>query len=95
MITGKQRAFLRSAANGIESVCQIGKDGVEPNVLRSIDEALTKRELIKARVLENCELSAREAAQLVCARLGAEPVQVIGRRFVIYRRNPKINTYGI
>ncbi|MBQ2085159.1 MAG: YhbY family RNA-binding protein, partial [Oscillospiraceae bacterium] len=57
--------------------------------------ALVPRELIKVGVQENCPVSAREACGMVAEALGAEPVQVIGRKFVIYRRNKEINQYGI
>ena len=92
MLTGKQRAYLRGLANGIETIGQIGKDGVTESVVSSADAALKKRELIKLRVLDNSLLSAREACEALCEALSAEPVQCIGTRFVIYRRGdePKI-----
>ncbi len=85
MITTKQRAFLRGQANKIDAIFQIGKNGIDEAFLRQVGEALGKRELIKISVLENSELSAREAASLICAKLACEGVQVIGRKFVIYK----------
>ncbi|MBP1555310.1 MAG: YhbY family RNA-binding protein [Oscillospiraceae bacterium] len=90
-----ERAQLRSFANGIKACYYIGKDGVTDSVIAGIEEALVPRELIKVGVQENCPVSAREACGLVAEALGAEPVQVIGRKFVIYRRNKEINQYGI
>ena len=87
MLTSKQRAFLRKEANGIETIFQIGKDGVGENLINQIEDALRARELIKLRVLENSLLSPKEAAEEICLKTGAESVQVIGTRFVIYKRN--------
>ncbi len=89
MLTSKQRAFLRKEANGIETIFQIGKDGVGENLINQIEDALRARELIKLRVLENSLLSPKEAAEEICLKTGAESVQVIGTRFVIYKRNEK------
>ena len=90
-----ERAKLRSFANSIKACYYIGKDGITDAVLSGIEEALVPRELIKVGVQENCPLSAREACNIVAVALGAEGVQVIGRKFVIYRRNKEINQYGV
>ena len=84
-LTGKQRAQLRAMANGVEPVVHIGKDGIGDNLVRQADDALEARELIKCRVLENCDLTAREACDALCRLTRSEPVQVIGTRFVLYR----------
>ena len=89
MLTSKQRACLRKQANNIDTIFQIGKDGISENQLKQIEEALVKRELIKLRVLETALMSAREACDAVCQGINAEPVQAIGTRFVIYKRNEK------
>jgi RNA-binding protein len=89
MITSKQRAYLRGLANPLETILQVGKSGVVDNTIVQVDDALTARELIKLRVLETCPQNAREAAQLLAERTHAEIVQVIGTRFVLYRRHPK------
>ncbi|QCX32477.1 ribosome assembly RNA-binding protein YhbY [Caloramator sp. E03] len=85
MLTGKQRSYLRSLGNNIESILQIGKNGVDEALLKQVDEALEAREIIKCNVLKNSLLTAREACDIICEALGAEPVQVIGNRFIIYR----------
>lgn len=93
MLTSKQRAQLRGLANGEDTIVQVGKGGVTDSVVSQAAEALKARELIKCRVLDNCLLSAREACEELCRRCLAEPVQVIGSRFVVYkmnRENPKI-----
>ena len=93
MITSKQRAQLRALANGIETIGQIGKDGINENLVIQVKDALTARQLVKYRVLETCPYTAREAAQELAGELGAEIVQVIGYRFVLYladKKNPLI-----
>lgn len=87
MITSKQRAYLRSLANGVPSIFQIGKDGISENLINQLSDALNAREIIKIHVLENCELTPREACDEVSHLLRAEPVQVIGSKFVIYRQS--------
>lgn len=89
MINSKQRAYLRSMANNIEPLYQIGKNGVTDTVIETLDAALEARELIKITVLETSPLSAREATTHLIARLGCDPVQVIGRKAVIYRKSEK------
>jgi len=89
MITAKQRAYLRSLANGIESTTQIGKGGLGENGIKLVDSALEAHELIKLTVLETCAASAKEVMASLCSALGCEPVQVIGRKIVVYRQSGK------
>ena len=89
MITSKQRAQLRGLAQTMDTVLQIGKGGITETVIESADNALRARELIKCKVLENSMLTAREACDALCAECKADPVQVIGTKFVIFRRNPQ------
>jgi len=88
-MTSKQRAKLRSMANTMDPILFIGKDGVTDGTVKEAYDALEARELIKCVVQQNCELTAREALDELCGRLGAEPVQCIGRRFVMYRESRK------
>ena len=92
-MNSKQRAMLRGMANTMETVLYIGKDGVVPGTIKQASDALEARELIKCAVQQGCPLTAREAVTELCAALEAEPVQCIGRRFVMYRPskdNPRI-----
>ena len=89
MLTSKQRATLRSMANTMDPILFVGKEGVTDGTVKEAYDALEARELIKCVVQQNCELSAREALDELCSRLGAEPVQCIGRRFVMYRESRK------
>ena len=86
MITTKQRAYLRGLANKENAIFQIGKGGITDEIIKEIDIVLEKRELIKVSVLETSFMSARGACEAVCEETGAEPVQCIGSKFVIYRR---------
>ena len=88
-MTTKQRAALRAMANGLEAILQIGKDGINDNLCKQAWDALEARELIKVNVQRGAPRDAREACQALCQRVHAEPVQVIGNRFVIYRKARK------
>lgn len=88
-MTSKQRAKLRSMANTMDPILFVGKEGVTDGTVKEAYDALEARELIKCVVQQNCELTAREALEELCTRLGAEPVQCIGRRFVMYRESRK------
>lgn len=93
MITTKQRAYLRGLGAKLTPIFQIGKNGIEDNFLKQIDDALEAREILKINVLENSGLETREASNFICERLGCEGVQSIGNKIVIYRKsknNPKI-----
>ena len=92
-MTSKQRAMLRSMANTMETILYIGKEGVTPGTVKEAYDALEARELIKCAVQQGAPLSAKEALETLCTQVGAEPVQCIGRRFVMYRpsrENPRI-----
>ena len=88
-LTGKQRAALRSLCNTLQPVLYIGKECVTDGTVKEAYDALEARELIKCSLNDAAPLTAREACSLLCEKLGAEPVQCIGRKFSIYRRNEK------
>ena len=87
MLTSKQRAYLRSMANGLDTIFQIGKGGVTEEICRQLDAALEARELIKARVLQNSDYTARDAANEIADSIGADVVAVIGSKFVLYKES--------
>ena len=89
LLNSKQRAFLRSKANSEEPILHLGKGGLSEPLLRQAEDALAARELIQGKVLETAPFSSREAAEQVAQAVCAEVVQVIGRTFVLYRRNQK------
>lgn len=85
MLTGKQRSYLKSLAMELDTTVYIGKAELTDTVLKEMNDYLTAHELVKVKVQEGSALSAKEAANAAAARLGAEYVQAIGRRFVLYR----------
>ena len=87
MLTSKQRAYLRAMAAPMDTNFQVGKGGVNDNMCEQISNALEARELIKLRVLDNCDLNAKEAAQIISEETNSDVVQVIGTRFVLYRES--------
>ena len=89
MLTPKQRAELKAMANSLEPVFQIGKGRVSDVQAEKIDDYLRVHELIKIKVLENSLLTAREAAEDIAERIGADVVQCIGSRAVLFKRNEK------
>lgn len=89
-MTSKQRAYLRGLAVNLDTILYVGKAGLGPELVKEADAALKKRELIKGRVLpDTCPSSPREAAEEIAAATRSQVVQVIGSRFVLYRRNTK------
>ncbi|MDO4743830.1 MAG: YhbY family RNA-binding protein [Clostridia bacterium] len=89
MMTSKERAYLKGLANRVPSLYQVGKDGVSENMIKQIDLALSARELIKGNVLENSMLSPMEVAQELAEKTASQVVQVIGNKFILYRRSEK------
>ncbi len=87
MLTSKQRAYLRSLAQSLEPIFQVGKGGISDNMCEQISNALEARELIKLRVLDNSDYTAKEAAEEIAEAVGADSVQIIGTKFVLYRES--------
>ncbi len=87
MLNSRQRAQLRGLANSIDTVLHIGKSGVGEQVIKQADDALESRELIKAKVLEAAPENARSTADTMALELGADVVQVIGSKFILYRQS--------
>ena len=89
MITTKQRAYLRKLAHGIEPIFQIGKGGVTEVIINQLSDALNARELIKVHILDSALLDTKQTVNLLAESLGAEPVQAIGSKLVLYRQAEK------
>lgn len=87
MLTGKQRAYLKSMANKMDPLFQIGKHGVTENFVIQLKEALETKELIKIKVLNNSMLEADDVVSELCERADAEFVQSIGNKIVVYRES--------
>ena len=89
MLTSKERAELRAKTHDLDLIITVGKGGITDNLIRETDLALTARELIKCQVLETALMSAREASDALCQATGAEGVQTVGNKFVLYRKSEK------
>lgn len=86
-MTSKQRAYLKSMAMDLDPIFNVGKSSVTPDFIEGIREALEKRELIKIGVLKNCMEDPKELANLIAERSGAQVVQVIGKKIVLYKES--------
>ncbi len=89
MLTAKQRAELKALANSLEPAFQVGKGGVNDAQAAQVDDYLRVHELVKIKVLENSLLTAREAAEDIAGRIGADVVQCIGSKAILFKRNEK------
>ena len=89
MLTSKQRAYLRSLAQSLDTIFQIGKGGITEEICTQIYNALEARELIKARVLDNSGYSAKEAAAEISEAIGCDVVACVGTKFVLYKESTK------
>ena len=92
-MTSKQRAYLMSLASNLNPLFQVGKSSLTPELTEAIGEAFNTRELLKVAVLKNCFDDPREIASMVAERTHSQVVQVIGKKFVLYKPdkdNPKI-----
>ncbi len=94
-MTTKQRSKLRSLAQNIEPVGQVGKGGLSENMISGLSDALEKRELVKITVLNNAEDDISDIAAELAEKLGAEVVCVIGHKVVLYRLSHKENVKHI
>ena len=93
MLTSKQRATLRGIASTMDPVYQVGKGEIDEALVEGVSNCLAARELIKLKVLKNSLYTAREAAEILAEKTGAECVQVIGRKFVLFKRKKKESAF--
>ncbi|MFA1641698.1 ribosome assembly RNA-binding protein YhbY [Chryseomicrobium imtechense] len=89
MLTGKQKRFLRSEAHHLSPIFQVGKGGVNEQLIHSVQEALEVRELVKISILQNCEDDKYEVAETLANETGAQLVQLIGLTVVLYKESHK------
>jgi len=87
MLTGKQKRFLRAEAHHLDPIFQVGKGGVNENMIKQIEDALEKRELLKVSVLQNCEEDKETVAKQLAEGTGCEIVQIIGNTIVLYKES--------
>ncbi len=89
MLTSKQRSYLRSLANPIEPIFQVGKGGVTEMMVAELRNAIEARELIKITILRNSDLDAKDVVAELAEKLNAEPVAAIGYKAILYKPNRK------
>ena len=87
MLNSKQRAQLRGMANSLDAIFQVGKGGINEQLIASVVDALEARELIKLSCLETSPVKSREAADKIAEAVGCDVVQVIGSKFVLYKES--------
>lgn len=92
MLNSRQRAQLRGMANHMDAIFQIGKGGIGDQLIKQVEEALKKRELIKLTVLETSPEGVRFCADEVAKRSGSDVVQVIGSKFILYKQSKENKT---
>lgn len=89
MLTSKQRAYLRSLSQSLDTIFQIGKGGITEEICNQLSNALEARELVKARVLDNSGYTAKEAAEEIAEAIGCDVVSCVGTKFVLYKESEK------
>lgn len=89
MLNSKQRAYLMSMASKQQSIFQVGKASLTPEIISAVDAALEKRELIKISVLKNCFDDPKEIAETMAGRTRSQVVQVIGKKIILFRVSKK------
>lgn len=87
MLNSKKRAFLRKRAHDLDALVRIGKDGITENLIQSILDAIESRELIKVKILQNCEMEKEEVYSKLEECPEFEVVGIIGRTIIIYKEN--------
>ncbi len=94
-LTSKQRAYLKSKAMTMEATFHVGKNSITPELTASLEDALKARELIKISVLKNCFEDPKEVAETIAQRTRSTLVQVIGRKIVLFKPDPKDTKYPL
>ncbi|AET61866.1 ribosome assembly RNA-binding protein YhbY [Paenibacillus sp. 28ISP30-2] len=87
MLTGKQKRYLRSMAHHLDPVFQVGKNGTNEHLMRHINDAIEKRELMKVQILNNCLDDKHEIAEELATETGSELVQLIGSTIILYKES--------
>ena len=89
MFTSKERERLRAIASTEDTIMQVGKNGINDNLIKSLSDALDKREIIKISVLDNSPDDVKEVGVALAKALKAEFITAIGKKVVLYRYSKK------
>lgn len=84
-MNSKQRSYLKGLAQKIEPLVIIGKNGINENVIKQIDDVLEARELIKIKVLNNAEFKASDVGIVLAESSRSDLVQTVGSMVILYR----------
>ena len=94
MLNAKDKKMLRKEAQSYRSLFQIGKDGIQDNLVNTLEDSLTAHELVKLNLLKTAPITTKEAAEILANETGSEIVHIVGHTFVLYRRGKK-NLMGL
>ena len=94
-MTSKERAYLRSQANTIDAIFQIGKSGITEVLLKQLDDAIEARELIKVTILDSAPASAKELAEELAIGSNSVVVQTIGNKVTLFRQKKENSKYTL
>ncbi len=89
MLTGKQKSYLKGLAHTMQPIIQVGKNGVNDPLIKTVYDALEARELIKVSILQNCFEEPKAIAAEIASDIDAEIIQVIGKTIVFYKESSK------
>ncbi len=87
---GRERAELRAEAHHLDPTVHVGKEGISPALITSLDDALRTRELVKVKLGKNADVKPKDAAATLASATESEVIQVIGRTATLYRENPDL-----
>lgn len=89
MLTNKEKNYLRKLANHLSAIFQVGKEGLNTNQVKGINDYLEAHEIVKVSLLKSCDAEVMEVALDLCSALKAELVQTVGRSIILYRPSKK------
>jgi len=89
-LAGNQKKFLRSLGHHLTQTVIVGKEGITDNLIKSCNESLNARELIKVKLGQNCPVEKKEAAQEIAEKTVSHLIQLIGKTVLLYRHNPDL-----
>ena len=94
-MTSKQRAYLRSLANRLDPIFQIGKSGLSDNLIKQLSDALEARELIKITVLETAPDDVKSLAVEIANQTDSILVQTIGNKITLFKQNERKSRFEL
>ena len=88
-LTGSQAKFLRGRAHGLKPVVFIGQKGLTDALIKSVEEAFDRHELIKIKFIDFKEKKQKEElAAAIGVKTGSFVAGMIGHVAILYRQHP-------